>query len=159
MTNSYYNHTSGIPQPVTRGVSSNIRAEFDLVGTGFDLVSAIFTALSPLASPTFTGTPSGPTAAPGTNTTQFATTAFVVASYAPIASPTFTGLPSGPTAAPGTSSSQLATTAFVATQAFSSALPGMSLATQWQDVTNDGTTARWGISAGDAMGIASYFGF
>ena len=30
-------------------------------------------------SPTFTGTPSGPTAAPGTNTTQFATTAFVLA--------------------------------------------------------------------------------
>ena len=30
-----------------------------------------------LASPTFTGTPAGPTAAAGTNTTQFATTAFV----------------------------------------------------------------------------------
>lgn len=32
-----------------------------------------------LASPTFTGVPSGPTAAPGTNTTQLATTAFVAA--------------------------------------------------------------------------------
>lgn len=32
---------------------------------------------APLASPTFTGIPAGPTAAPGTNTTQFATTAFV----------------------------------------------------------------------------------
>lgn len=32
---------------------------------------------APIASPTFTGTPSGPTAAAGTNTTQFATTAFV----------------------------------------------------------------------------------
>ncbi|BCQ40887.1 hypothetical protein ERHA54_34900 [Erwinia rhapontici] len=31
---------------------------------------------APLASPTFTGTPKGPTAAAGTNTTQFATTAF-----------------------------------------------------------------------------------
>lgn len=30
-------------------------------------------------SPTFTGVPSGPTASPGTNTTQFATTAFVLA--------------------------------------------------------------------------------
>ena len=30
-------------------------------------------------SPVFTGTPSGPTAAPGTNTTQFATTEFVLA--------------------------------------------------------------------------------
>lgn len=32
---------------------------------------------APLASPTFTGVPKGPTAAPGTNTTQLATTAFV----------------------------------------------------------------------------------
>lgn len=32
-----------------------------------------------LASPTFTGTPAAPTAAPGTNTTQIATTAFVIA--------------------------------------------------------------------------------
>lgn len=34
---------------------------------------------APLASPTFTGTPAGPTAALGTNTTQLATTAFVLA--------------------------------------------------------------------------------
>lgn len=34
-------------------------------------------ALAPLASPTFTGTPAAPTAAVGTNTTQLATTAFV----------------------------------------------------------------------------------
>jgi len=34
---------------------------------------------APLASPTFTGVPAGPTAAPGTNTTQFSTTAFVAA--------------------------------------------------------------------------------
>jgi microcystin-dependent protein len=33
--------------------------------------------LAPLASPQFTGTPSGPTASAGTNTTQLATTAFV----------------------------------------------------------------------------------
>lgn len=36
-----------------------------------------FGAKAPLASPTFTGTPAGPTAASGTNTTQLATTAFV----------------------------------------------------------------------------------
>jgi hypothetical protein len=34
---------------------------------------------APLANPTFTGVPAGPTAADGTNTTQFATTAFVAA--------------------------------------------------------------------------------
>ena len=35
------------------------------------------TGAAPLASPTFTGTPSAPTASAGTNTTQIATTAFV----------------------------------------------------------------------------------
>jgi hypothetical protein len=35
--------------------------------------------VAPLASPTFTGTPAAPTATPGTNTTQLATTAFVTA--------------------------------------------------------------------------------
>jgi hypothetical protein len=35
--------------------------------------------VAPLDSPTFTGTPAAPTAAPGTNTTQLATTAFVTA--------------------------------------------------------------------------------
>ncbi len=34
---------------------------------------------APLASPTFTGTPAAPTAAPGTNTTQLATCAFALA--------------------------------------------------------------------------------
>jgi hypothetical protein len=37
------------------------------------------TGTSTLASPTFTGTPTAPTASPGTNTTQLATTAFVQA--------------------------------------------------------------------------------
>ncbi|WP_167313559.1 hypothetical protein [Mesorhizobium opportunistum] len=95
-------------------------------------------SLAPKASPTFTGVPAAPTAAPGTNTTQLATTGFVKAAIdvvlggvsttfdtlaeiaaalgllAPIASPTFTGAPAAPTAAPGTNTTQLATTAFVA---------------------------------------------
>ena len=37
------------------------------------------TGAAPLANPTFTGVPSAPTAAVGTNTTQLATTAFVIA--------------------------------------------------------------------------------
>jgi Chaperone of endosialidase len=71
-----------------------------------------------------TGVPTAPTAPPGTNTTQLATTEFVTAAiaaavdglsdtYAPLDSPQFSGYPSGPTAAPGTSTGQLATTAFV----------------------------------------------
>ncbi len=71
-----------------------------------------------LASPALTGTPTAPTAAAGTNTTQVATTAFVtaaVAPKAPLASPALTGTPTAPTAAAGTNTTQLATTAFVTT--------------------------------------------
>jgi hypothetical protein len=53
-----------------------------------------------LASPTFTGTPSAPTATAGTNTTQLATTAFVTTANnlkANLASPTFTGTVAAPT--------------------------------------------------------------
>ncbi len=76
--------------------------------------------IAPLTSPTFTGTPTAPTASVGTNTTQLATTAFVnteiasdTANLAPKASPTFTGIPIAPTAATGTNTTQIATTAFV----------------------------------------------
>lgn len=44
-----------------------------------DHVHPTDTSRAPLASPTFTGTPAAPTAAPGTNTTQLATTEFVLA--------------------------------------------------------------------------------
>ncbi|WP_218060842.1 phage tail protein [Pseudomonas defluvii] len=71
---------------------------------------------APLASPVLTGTPTGPTAAPGTNSLQLANTAFVAALgaiKANLASPAFTGVPTAPTAALGTNTLQLATTAFV----------------------------------------------
>ena len=97
---------------------------------------------APINSPNLTGLPTGPTANPGTNTGQLATTAFVqaaitasttgVASFntrtgavvlldtdltavggALLAGPAFTGVPTAPTAAIGTNTSQLATTAFV----------------------------------------------
>ena len=105
-----------------------------------DHVHPVDTSRAPLASPVFTGVPAAPTAAPGTSTTQLATTAFVQAAAAaagvqtfntrsgsvvlvladvtgaggaPLASPIFTGVPAGPTAAPGTNTTQFATTAFV----------------------------------------------
>lgn len=79
-----------------------------------------------LASPTLTGTPTAPTAAVDTNTTQLATTAYVVgqgylksatasSTYAPLASPALTGTPTAPTATAGTNTTQIATTAFVQT--------------------------------------------
>ena len=55
---------------------------YDDSGTDVDVsVSALAGAgsVAPLASPAFTGTPTAPTAAAGTNTTQIATTAFVTA--------------------------------------------------------------------------------
>lgn len=105
----------------------------DVTGVGAALV----------ASPVFTGLPAAPTAAPGTDTTQLATTAFVtdaittlstgtVTSFntragvvtlttadvssvggALLSSPVFVGTPAAPTAPAATSTTQLATTAFV----------------------------------------------
>ena len=60
--------TTGDPQKIIKG--SEIDAEYNAIA------SAV-TSKSDLNSPTFTGTPSAPTATSGTNTTQIATTAFV----------------------------------------------------------------------------------
>jgi len=38
MTNSYYNHASGKPQNVSRGLSSDMRSEFDQIAQAFDKV-------------------------------------------------------------------------------------------------------------------------
>lgn len=55
-----------------------------------DHVHPTDTSRAPLASPTFTGTPSAPTATAGTNTTQLATTAFVTTAVANKSVPTAT---------------------------------------------------------------------
>ena len=60
--------SSGDPQKIIKG--SEIDAEYNAIA------SAI-TSKADLNGPTFTGTPSGPTASTGTASTQFATTAFV----------------------------------------------------------------------------------
>lgn len=63
-----------------------------------------------------TGTPTTPTAAVNTNTTQIASCAFVIGqAYAPLASPALTGVPTTPTAAAGTNTTQIASTAYVLT--------------------------------------------
>ena len=77
---------------------------------------------APLASPTFTGTPTLPTGtiattqSAGDSTTKLATTAFVTSAdnlKANLASPALTGTPTAPTASGGTNTTQIATTAFV----------------------------------------------
>jgi microcystin-dependent protein len=102
---------------------------------------ALDAAKAPLESPALTGTPTAPTAAAGTNTTQLANTAFVktavasavsglvtsvagktgavtlavadISGAAPLASPALTGTPTAPTPAAGSNTMQIATTAFV----------------------------------------------
>lgn len=103
---------TGVPTAPTAGSVVNTTQ----IATG----AYVATFYAPLASPTFTGTPTLPTGTiavtqtAGNSTTAVATTAFVATSFAPLASPTLTGTPAAPTAATGTSTTQLATTAFVA---------------------------------------------
>lgn len=47
------------------------------IDTEFNNIATAVATKADIASPTFTGTPAAPTASPGTNTTQLATTAFV----------------------------------------------------------------------------------
>jgi hypothetical protein len=62
-----------------RLIKSAIKATFPNITGPVTKTQAEINGLAPLASPTFTGTPAAPTASPGTNTTQLATTAFVQA--------------------------------------------------------------------------------
>lgn len=114
---------------------------------------------APLASPALTGTPTAPTAAVDTNTTQVATTAYVVgqgylksatasSTYAPLASPSLTGTPTAPTAAFGTDTTQVATTAFVQ-DAVAAATPTTGSITS--DMIADGSIVDGDISASAAI--------
>jgi hypothetical protein len=64
------NLPSGDPLKIVKGTEIN---------TEFANIAIAVATKADLASPTFTGTPAAPTASPGTNTTQLATTAFVAA--------------------------------------------------------------------------------
>ena len=62
-----------------RLIKSTIKATFPNITGPVTATQAAINEAAPLNSPTFTGTPAAPTASPGTNTTQIATTAFVTA--------------------------------------------------------------------------------
>ncbi len=93
------------------------------------------TGAAALAGPAFTGTPTAPTAAAATNTTQLATTAYADAAVgveatarssadallAPLASPTFTGTPALPTGTTAVTQTALNNTTKVATTAYADA--------------------------------------
>lgn len=91
-------------------------------------------------SPAFTGTPTAPTAANGTNTTQIATTEFVetrVGTKSDLASPTFTGVPAVPTATTGTNTTQIASTAFVLAEILANSTSWTAVSTA-TNAANDG---------------------
>lgn len=75
-----YNNTSGgfaitVKVSGQTGVAVPAGAKMSLVCNGTDIVQAVDNFISPA----LTGTPTSPTASPGTNTTQIASTAFVTA--------------------------------------------------------------------------------
>ena len=116
------------------GAFTTLSASSTVSGSGFSTYLASPPAIggSAPAAGAFTtlsasSTATAPTAAPGTNTTVIASTAFVTAAVtvetsrattaeallAPLASPTLSGTPLAPTAAPGTNTTQIGSTAFV----------------------------------------------
>ena len=129
---------SGDPLKIVKG--TEIDTEFNNIAT------AVATKADSL-SPTFTGTPAAPTATPGTNNTQLATTAYADAAVTAertatatltnksLTSPTLTGTPVAPTAAVNTNTTQVATTAFVVAQ----------IADDAPTKTGTGASGTWGI--------------
>ena len=141
-------HGSGGSDPVTVAQSQVTNLTTDLA------------AKAPLASPALTGTPTAPTAAADTNTTQVATTAYVVgqgylksatasSTYAPLASPALTGTPTAPTAAVATDTTQIATTAFVNAEIANDAVVKTQFTTKGDIIaaTAANTPARLGVGA------------
>jgi hypothetical protein len=77
------------------GALDTLKELADAIGDDANYAATVTTALAlkaPLASPALTGTPTAPTAADGTNTTQVATTAFVTAAVAGAGSGTVTSV-------------------------------------------------------------------
>lgn len=154
--NPFYNHTSGVPVSQSRGVSSSIRAELDLVGAGFDTTNTAINLKAPSASPALTGTPTAPTAAQLTSTTQVATTEFATlavgvettraiaaeALKAPLASPTFTGTVTLP--ATGSGSTEAVRKDYADGLVFAAVLPAQT-GNAGKYITTDGTTASWQV--------------
>jgi hypothetical protein len=66
---------SGNPAKIIKGTE---------IDTEYNAIASAISSKADLNSPTFTGTPAGPTASFGTNTTQLASTAFVQSAIAPL---------------------------------------------------------------------------
>ena len=95
---------------------------------------------APLASPAFTGTPTVPTAAPGTNTTQAASTEFVTAAVAAGGSGVLNNYAA--TAAPTVDDDSTA---------------GYAVGSEWIDVTNDASYRCLDATEGAAIWVPESF--
>jgi hypothetical protein len=114
--------------------ATDVLAAYSSLGTWNNIATQAYVQAQK-ASPAFTGIPTAPTAAAGTNTTQLATTAFVTNS------PQFVGAPKAPTAAPGTANTQIATTAFVTNSPEFNGIPTAPTAAPGTNTNQIATTA------------------
>lgn len=144
--------TSDIPEGAAASTTTPIMDGTATVGTELafargDHVHPKDTTKADLASPTFTGTPTAPTAAAGTNTTQVATTAFVATAVSTKAN--------SADVYTKTEVDNLVTGAlhYKGTKANVSALPstGNKTGDMWH-VTADGGEYAWNGSAWEEMG-------
>lgn len=105
--------------PYKAGVDS-VAGKTGIVALGVGDVSGA----APLVDPAFTGSPTAPTPAPGSDSTRVATTEWVrdfaapAATSAPIQSPAFTGNPTAPTPTTEDNDTSVATTGFVKNQGY-----------------------------------------
>jgi hypothetical protein len=125
-TGIIYLSTGATAQLTINGATGTVQVASDPT-TGLGVATKQYVDNSFINSPALGGTPTTPTAGPGTNTTQVASTAFVyqsnvglksytdtnLALKSNLASPTFTGDPQAPTPAVGDNDTSIATTAFV----------------------------------------------
>jgi hypothetical protein len=154
--------TIGVTQPAIDNSTKLATTAFVQQATAGIALQAAVDLKAPIASPTFTGTPSLPTGTTGVtqaandNSTKLATTAFVQAASAgialqatvdlkaPIASPIFTGTPSLPTGTTAVTqnsednSTKIATTAFVK----SYSLP-FQIGNSGKFLSTNGSNASW----------------
>ena len=165
---------SPYPLWVTQNELSNMHGTLPVANGGTGVTSSTGTGNTVRSvSPAFTGTPTAPTAAAGTNTTQIATTAHVLAERTNAAtltnksltSPALTGTPTAPTATTGTNTTQVATTAFVQTElaALVDSSPGAlntlnELAAALGDDPNFATTVTNALAGKAALAGATFTG-
>lgn len=81
-TNSYYTHSTGVPAQGSRGLSPNVRAEYDSIATAFAEIQNQLGTTTATSNINFPVTPTSITPGTSDNSTNIATTAFVVTAIA-----------------------------------------------------------------------------